>query len=251
MTKENKNKTIAVSVTVAIHALVVVLLVILALTTPLPLPGEAGVEVNLGMYDEGMGNQQQPKPTEAVQPSAPQPEPEKVKEDIVTQETEETESISEQKPENTESVIDPKTLFHYVEPQNQPQESEGNTDIQGNQGSNNGNDETTNTTTPGGDGINPDYDLKGRGALGDLPIPNINPETAQQGTRVVVIDIWVDRNGFVKKAEINYKKTTANSNSIEREKAREAAYSSRFTSANEDVPELQQGTITYTYVNKK
>ena len=238
MTRQNKNKAIAIGVTVAVHVIVLVLLVYMALTTPLPLPGEAGVEVNLGMYNEGMGMQQQPKPTPKVE--APKPQPEQVKEETLTQNTEEAPAIEEPKPKKEEPKVNERALF---KPSNKPVEepsSEGNTDTPGDQGNPNGGQNIANYEGQGGAGGGPSFDLGGRNAK-SLPRPS--SDFNEEGT--IVVDIWVDRDGRVQNTQIG--KGTNITNSRMRQAAMNAAKSSVF-SPDKDAAELQRGTITYIFI---
>ena len=236
MTQESKNKTIAVAATVAVHALVVVLLFILAITTPLPLPGEAGVEVNLGMYNEGMGFNQQPKPTETVQPAAPQPE---TKDETVTQDMEEAPAIEPPKPKKEEPKVDERALYKPAK-QQESTSSEGITNTPGDQGSPHGGQDINNYEGQGGSGGGPSYSLGGRGAK-SLASPN-KDDVTEIGT--VVVDIWVDREGRVQNAQIG--KGTNITNSRMRQLALNAAKSSVFT-PDKDAAELQKGTIKYIF----
>jgi len=238
MTRDNKNRTIAIAVTVAVHALVVFLLVIMALHGPWPLPGEAGVEVNLGMYNEGMGSQQQPKPKEVV--SMPKPQPQQVKEETVTQNTEEAPALEEPKPKKEEPKVNERALF---KPTNKPEEqpsSEGITGNPGDQGNPNGGQNVPNYEGQGGAGGGPSFDLGGRGAK-SLPHPSKDGVT-EEGT--IVVDIWVDRDGRVQNAKIG--KGTTITNTRMRQEAINAAKSSVFA-PDKDAAELQKGTITYYY----
>lgn len=236
MTQKNKNKTIAVAVTMAVHAIVVVLLFIFALTTPLPLPGEAGVEVNLGMYNEGMGMNQQPKPSDEVRPAAPQSE---TKDETVTQDTEETPAVDPIKPKEETPTVDPRALFKPIKPQDNTS-SEGNTGTPGDQGTPNGGQDINNYEGQGGSGGGPSYDLGGRNAK-SLPRPS--SDFSEEGT--IVVDIWVDRDGRVQRAEVGKGTTIANGRM--RETAINAAKSSVFAS-DKDAAELQKGTITYKFI---
>ena len=238
MTRDNKNRTIAIAVTVAVHALVVILLVIMALHGPWPLPGEAGVEVNLGMYNEGMDNQQQPKPKEVV--SVPKPQPQQVKEETVTQNTEEAPALEEPKPKKEEPKVNERALF---KPTNKPEEqpsSEGITGNPGDQGNPNGGQNIPNYEGQGGAGGGPSFDLGGRGAK-SLPHPSKDGVT-EEGT--IVVDIWVDRDGRVQNAKIG--KGTTITNTRMRQEAINAAKTSVFA-PDKDAAELQKGTITYYY----
>ena len=237
MKRENKNKTIAIGITVAVHAAVIAVLFILALTTPLPLPGEAGVEVNLGMYNEGMGVQQQPKPTKVIE--APKPKPEQVKEETVTQDTEEAPAIEEPKPKE-EPKVNERALFKPVNQPVEQQSSEGNTETPGDQGNPNGGQNIANYEGQGGAGGGPSYDLGGRNAK-SLPRPS--SDFNEEGT--IVVDIWVDRDGRVQRAEVG--KGTNISNARMRETAKQAALQSVFA-PDKNAVELQRGTITYKFI---
>ena len=237
MTRQNRNKTIAIAVTVAVHAVVIALLFVQALTTPLPLPGEAGVEVNLGMYNEGAGMKQQPKPTEVVE--TPKPKQEVVKDETVTQNTEEAPAIEPEKPKKEEPKVNEKALFKPVKTTESPS-SEGNTETPGDQGNPNGGKDINNYTGLGGSGDGPSYDLGGRNAK-SLPRPS--SDFNEEGT--IVVDIWVDRDGHVQNAQIG--KGTNIANAKMRETAKQAALRSVFA-PDRNAAELQKGTITYKFI---
>ena len=240
MTSTNKNRLIASIVTILVHAAIVVLLFILCFRTPLPLPGEAGVEVNLGMY-AGISSQQ-------VNESTSQ----QVEEDIISDDTDvpaiepekktEVEEIKEEVVEEKkeEPVVNKRALFQ-VTPNNEGvSNSEGNGEVIGEQGSPNGLKDMDRYEGNGGSGGGPAYDLGGRGAKS---IPSPSREFEEEGK--VVVDIWVDKEGRVQRAEIG--KGTTVTNSSMRESARQAALKSIFVQ-DEDASELQRGTITYTFI---
>lgn len=238
MTRERRNKTIALAVTVLVHAAVAVLLLLMAFTTPLPLPGEAGVEVNLGMYNQSMGNTQPPKPTEPVA-EQPAPKPQ-MADDVIKQDTEETPAIDEQKPvEKPQPVVNQKALFK-PRKNDVPTASQGATGQQGDQGNPNGTAGSDSYTGQGGSGGGPSYSLGNRSAK-HLPSPDTN--FSEEGK--VVVDIWVDRDGHVRKTEIG--KGTNITNATMREMARNAAMSAVFT-PDSNAAELQKGTITYNFI---
>ena len=236
MTRDNRNRTIAAAVTVAVHAIVVVLLVIMALTTPLPLPGEAGVEVNLGMYNQGMGVQQQPKPTKVVE--SPQPQP-VTKNETVTQDTEETPAIDTPKPKKEEPKVNERALFKPAKTTETPS-SEGDTGTPGDKGNPNGGKDIANYDGQGGSGGGPSYDLGGRNAKSlARPSSDFNEEG------IIVVDIWVDRDGRVQRAQIG--KGTDIANAKMRQTATSAALASVFA-PDRNAAELQKGTITYRFI---
>ena len=246
--KEKKDKGIAVAGTILFHALAVLILFLMAFRTPLPLPGEEGVEVDLGMMDQGMGNIQPEKP--AIPMAAqPQQQTNKNEEDIVTQNDDEAPAI--EKPKNTKPkqekpaeepkpTVNQRALF---KGNNNPQSggSEGITGQPGDQGNPNGLAGIKKYDGQGGKGNGTGYDLGGRGAK-SLHRPN--DDFSEEG--IVVVDIWVNRQGKVTRAEVATKGTTV-INSDMRHKATQAALRSSFA-ADPNAPEEQHGTITYTFV---
>lgn len=246
--KEKKDKGIAVAGTILFHALAVLILFLMAFRTPLPLPGEEGVEVDLGMMDQGMGNIQPEKP--AIPMAAqPQQQTNKNEEDIVTQNDNEAPAI--EKPKNTKPkqekpaeepkpTVNQRALF---KGNNNPQSggSEGITGQPGDQGNPNGLAGIKKYDGQGGKGNGTGYDLGGRGAK-SLHRPN--DDFSEEG--IVVVDIWVNRQGKVTRAEVATKGTTV-INSDMRQKATQAALRSSFA-ADPNAPEEQHGTITYTFV---
>lgn len=247
--KEKKDRGIAIVGTIVVHALVVLVLFLMAFRTPLPLPGEEGVEVDLGMMDQGMGNIQPEKP--AIPMAAqPQQQQNKSKEDIVTQNDDEAPAI--EKPKNTKPkqetkpveepkpTVNQKALF---KGSNNPQAggSEGITGQPGDQGKPNGLAGIKKYDGNGGKGNGTGYDLGGRGAK-SLHRPD--DDFSEEGR--IVVDIWVNRNGQVVRAEVATKGTDIINNAM-RQKAIQAAKRSTFAS-DPDAPEEQHGTITYTFV---
>lgn len=246
--KEKKDKGIAVAGTILFHALAVLILFLMAFRTPLPLPGEEGVEVDLGMMDQGMGNIQPEKP--AIPMAAqPQQQTNKNEEVIVTQNDDEAPAI--EKPKNTKPkqekpaeepkpTVNQRALF---KGNNNPQSggSEGITGQPGDQGNPNGLAGIKKYDGQGGKGNGTGYDLGGRGAK-SLHRPN--DDFSEEG--IVVVDIWVNRQGKVTRAEVATKGTTV-INSDMRQKATQAALRSSFA-ADPNAPEEQHGTITYTFV---
>jgi TonB family protein len=249
MSNEKKDKGIAIAGTIVVHALVLLVLFLMAFRTPLPLPGEEGVEVDLGMMDQGTGNIQPEKP--AIPMAAqPQQQQNKSKEDIVTQNDDKAPAI--EKPKNTKPkqetkpveepkpTVNQKALF---KGSNNPQAggSEGITGQPGDQGKPNGLAGIKKYDGNGGKGNGTGYDLGGRGAK-SLHRPD--DDFSEEGR--IVVDIWVNRDGQVVRAEVATKGTDIINNAM-RQKAIQAAKRSTFAS-DPDAPEEQHGTITYTFV---
>ncbi len=87
----------------------------------------------------------------------------------------------------------------------------------------------------------PNAKLAGMTVLGTLP----NPKFPVQNSGVVVVEIWVDNNGEVKKAVPGAEGTTVTDQKIWNE-ARKAAMESHFN-MDATAPALQKGTITYIF----
>ena len=248
--KANKDKGIAVVGTIAVHALVLLLLFLMAFRTPLPLPGEEGVEVDLGMSDQGMG-EVQPLQSAVPQETRPQTQPQKANEDIATQDTEEVPAIEKKK--------DKKPKAEETKPAEKPQPkvnqralfkgsdkaldggSEGVTGQPGDQGKPNGLAGIKQYEGNGGSGNGTGYSLGGRGVK---KLERPNEDFNEEGH--IVVDIWVNPEGKVVRAEIAAKGTDIVNNDM-RNKAKNAALRSKFA-ADPNTPDEQKGTITYTFV---
>lgn len=265
MKKDNKDRIIAGLGTLIFHVLMMLILLLFAFRTPLPLPGEEGVEVDLGMYNQGMGKIQPVKPEAPPAPTpTPQPKHADNKDDLVTQDDDESIALKENKgkketddDKKTEKndkaeekpVEEPKPVekqqvnqraIYKGKSDSQNGSSEGITGQPGDQGSPNGLTNINRYDGQGGKGNGPSYSLGGRGvkSFGSLP-----DDVREEGN--VVVAITVDKNGNVIKAEIT--KGTTITNSVMKDNAKKAALNSKFSS-DPNAPDLQKGTITYTFV---
>ena len=264
MSNSKKDKTIAAIGTLLVHALILLVLFLMAFRTPLPLPGEEGVEVDLGLYNQGMGQEQPDKPAIPQQAAPAQPQEDestKSKEEIVTQDTEEVPSITPEKKETPkkenevkpkeqpekpvetpQQTVDPRALFKGSD-KAQDGGSEGITGQPGDQGNPNGLAGVKKYDGQGGQGNGPGYDLGGRGAK-SLQRPSRDfPEEGH-----IVVEIWVDREGNV--IRTNIAKGTDIANKEMRNMAQEAAMRSKFV-PDPTAAEEQKGTITYTFVQNQ
>ena len=252
MTNKNKNKIYAVATTIVIHAIALVLLFTLCFRTPLPLPGEAGVEVNLGMYAQGMGLESS-QDEEVVNDTYEENQTvEEIEEEIVSEDEEipSIEEVTEESQEETEKeiaeevveekpVINQRAIFQAPKVNKEPS-SEGNTEGDGEQGNVNGLKDIDRYEGNGGSGGGPSYDLGGRGAKS---ISTPSRDFSEEGK--VVVDIWVDKEGRVQRAEIGKGTTIANSGMLN--SAKTAALNSIFNK-DDKATDLQKGTITYTFI---
>lgn len=254
MTNKDKHKLYGILATVAFHAIAVVLLFNLCFRTPLPLPGEAGVEVNLGMYAEAMSQQDDMTTSQQVEETESQQVEESTSEDIEEEilsedenipsieEVEETEEVEEIVEEVVEEkpVVNQRALFQ-VNKKKQETPSEGSSnDVVGEQGSPNGLKDIERYVGHGGSGDGPSYDLGGRGAKS---ISSPSKDISEEAT--IVVDIWVDKEGRVQRAEIGKGTTTTNSDM--RASALQAARNSVFVK-DDKAADLQKGTITYNFI---
>ncbi len=122
--------------------------------------------------------------------------------------------------------------------------SQGITDGPGDQGKPHGDKESDKYDGRGGQGNGPSFFLGGRGSV-HLETPST--KVTEQGA--VVVSIWVDREGNVKKAQVNPKGTTILDATL-RQIAVDAAFNSTFTK-DQQAAELQRGTITYNFIIMK
>lgn len=254
MTKKDKHKLYGILATVAFHAIAVVLLFNLCFRTPLPLPGEAGVEVNLGMYAEAISRQDNMTTSQQVEETESQQVEESTSEDVEEEilsedenipsieEVEETEEVEEIVEEVVEEkpVVNQRALFQ-VNKKKQETPSEGSSnEVVGEQGSPNGLKDIERYVGHGGSGDGPSYDLGGRGAKS---ISSPSKDISEEAT--IVVDIWVDKEGRVQRAEIGKGTTTTNSDM--RASALQAARNSVFVK-DDKAADLQKGTITYNFI---
>ena len=254
MTNKDKHKLYGILATVAFHAIAVVLLFNLCFRTPLPLPGEAGVEVNLGMYAEAMSQQDDMTTSQQIEETENQQVEKTTSEDIEEEilsedenipsieEVEETEEVEEIVEEVVEEkpVVNQRALFQ-VNKKKQETPSEGSSnEVVGEQGSPNGLKDIERYVGHGGSGDGPSYDLGGRGAKS---ISSPSKDISEEAT--IVVDIWVDKEGRVQRAEIGKGTTTTNSDM--RASALQAARNSVFVK-DDKAADLQKGTITYNFI---
>ncbi|HNW70324.1 MAG TPA: energy transducer TonB [Bacteroidales bacterium] len=238
----NKNEIKGIVGTLVFHALLLICFIFFGFTTPLPLPEEEGIEVNLGNSDDGMGDIEplNPLSEQSVNYNSGSNDNENI-----TQNTEESANLNKNKnnKNNTsqeEENID-KTIA-YNKNKNTNGGSQGITGKPGNQGNPNGNpnSDNYNGNSPFGNGIS--FKLTDRKSK-SLPKPNYNSK--DEG--LVVVTIWVDKNGNVTKAQAGARGTTTTSTALWK-LAEDAARRSKFDT-NPKAPEEQKGTITYNFVN--
>lgn len=241
------NKLISAICTAVIMLLVALVLISFGYDPPDPPIPEEGVEVNIGNSEFGSGDDPQPASEPVPQAATASPN------QIVTQNTESAPTVDASKVQgNTvapqpavqqpeapkEPEINKNALFPGKRNQQSGSGSQGQSTGTGDQGKPNGTQTSNNYTGNGGG--NGNFSLAGRSSVA-LPKPEYGSN--KQGT--VVIQIWVDRNGRVTRAEFQPKgSNTADGDLVG--KAIAAARKARFN-ADANAPEEQKGTITYIF----
>ena len=252
MNKPSKNRREAIIGTVLFHIGLLFCFIFMGLTYQIPPPPEEGITINFGYEDLGSGAEQ---PEQIIEEQDITPQEEVVEnnpvvEEISTQDIEETpatkikqpkekpnevKKVEEKKPE---PIVNAKALYPGKKQNNTS--SQGISEGQGDQGSQDG-DPNSNAYTGGGIGTNGiAYQLGGR-TIAEIKKPNYDSQ--QQGK--VVVTIRVDRNGKVISATPGAKGSTT-TNAYLYSKAKEAALKTTFE-ANTTAPEIQVGTIIYNF----
>ena len=260
ISSEKKNKRNGIIGTLLFHARLLISFLFMGLTYRIPPPPEEGISINFGFEEQGSNEvrpednslESNPIVEEVLKESI------EIEQEIITQETVETEVIEKPKEtkkeivepiepeekieeviiEEPEPVVNTKAL--YTGSKKKEKQSDGNRKISGNQGSIEG-DINSNKYEGGGIGVDGEaYQLLGRSvSFKAKPIYKVQLEGK------VVVDITVDQLGNVVNAIAGVKgSTTLNSELLKR--AKEAALKTKF-SAKESAPTRQQGKIIYNF----
>lgn len=265
---DTKHKKKSMTITVILHVIILLLLFYVGFTYLDP-PPENGIAVNFGTTETGSGNNQPlepiksaPKPTNPTPATQPKAE---IKEDVVTQDSEEAPVIKKEEKQEEQKEETPKIEPKKEEPKkpdpkpdkttsdalanliNGPksdgtaQGSEGNDDTAGDKGDPNG-DPNASSYYGTGKGLDGDgnYLLGGRKALNKQKYVQ---DCNEAGT--VVVSIEVDRNGKVVKAVPGVRGTTNNSRCL-LDPAKRAALATKFNSDSK-APAKQIGKIIYRF----
>ncbi len=251
-----KNRVTPMFGTLIFHALLFLIFFFIVFHTPLPPYPEAsgfGVEVALGTSDEGMGDTPgEPAPSKKSV-ATPTKNTSKDKsgtsneKPVLSQDTEDNPYLGDSKKKKaTEKLKISNPAAEYKKSPKDKSGGKGITGTPGYQGNPNGNPNSNNYNGipgtggdgPGGDGNS--YVLGNRRALNkEIPdVKNINERA------IVVVNIWVDRNGNVTRAERGLGTLSANPFYIN--KAIEAAKKVKWE-ASADAPDLQLGKIKYLF----
>ena len=281
--EENKNKFISLAISLGILGLLLLCLFLFIIPIPNPLfpestaPVGGGTEINFGTYVEGTGNVEgtgigdAPSVVEKTEVTPPQPNTPQNTENIVTSETGEDVNMTESKPkiENNTTVITPIKPKEVVKPKtaaellkekflkNQGKNGggDGSSGHAGNDGSPDGNPKTNGTGGTGGGDGGGDGPGKGpgsgpgNGGVGfslagrNMVKPPVLPKNITEEGKVVV-EIVVDKNGTVIRAEANGRGTNTNSSNL-KTIARQAAFATKFNVSGAEGE--QKGTLTMVF----
>ncbi|PLX10497.1 MAG: hypothetical protein C0598_10235 [Marinilabiliales bacterium] len=183
----------------------------------------------------------EPEKVEEKKPEPVEPPKEEIEEKTIdsTQFAEDTtEEVVEAEPE---PKVNERALFPGSANNNTEGTNQGVKGGIGDQGKPKGFKDSNKYDGRGGKGNGPSFYLGGRGSLYlEEPSANFN----EQGD--VVVDIWVNREGKVIKAQVKAKGTSILDPTL-KQKAVDAAFNSKFES-DPKAEELQRGTITYKFV---
>ena len=273
--EENKNRIISLGISLLIFTLLLLFLIFYVIVTPNPpfpvaLGGGGGIEFNIGNLIEGTGNVESDGIGDAVQVvestevTTPTTQ-ENSSQDVVTSDNGEDVNITKSETNNistSQTVVIPvkpkvKTAAELLAEKFNKNKGnngggDGNSGHAGNDGRPDGNPNTNgNGGTGGGDGGGDGpgkgpgkgpgnggygFSLAGRSVM--TP-PTLSKDTKEEGK--VVVEITVDKNGKVIKADPNGRGTNTQSAML-KAKARQAALATTFNVSGEF--EEQKGTIT-------
>lgn len=253
---EKRDKRTGLIVTAAVHVVLLALLYFLAAyTISIPPPGDLYVEMAMADYgfdDRGSGefetevpsenreevvDEQTSQSTQNVQTTQAPP--------VVTQQTSTVSTPSNTNPKPTDKPVedpDPQISNELSNVLNQINQSggggsEGQSQGPGNEGNPDGNIEGKGVVG-GKDGIG--WELSGRGMVGE---PRLSEKPKEEGR--IVLDVYVDRDGKVVRAEYNPGLSNSGSSYLV-ELAKKAALTARFN-AKSNAPGQQKGQMTFNF----
>ena len=229
--KRSKRKS-AIITFISVIIIILIFIFLPAFTTPLPLPEEEGVVLEISGGGGGGGSEYY--------------------EDFIPDVSENVASGENYVTDNSNNV-NYNTSNNNTNNNTNTNNSNQNTvdprlqNFNWGQGGGDGSGTGTGTGTGSGNGTGvgpgngPAFSLNGRSAK-SIPVPKYTED--DQGK--VVVKIWVDKNGNVTRAEPGDIGTTTSNQSLWA-KAKQAALQAKF-SVDMNAPEIQRGTITYTFI---
>jgi TonB family protein len=274
-TPTNKDRATAGVITLLIMALLFLFLLLYKIITPnppFPMAADGGEEINFGIYNEGTGSVEGPAIGDATSVVVDKSSSTKADESEAQEDDYKTGEAVLDKKENNPKIKNNKTVITPTKTKEEIQKEEedaaaqklvtsfknnkdkakgggdGNSGQAGNEGSPDGN---PNTDGKGGTGNNPDFNGHGPGTKGTgfslkgrkiLVAPPKITDRTEEGT--VYVEITVDKQGNVTKADPNGKGTNTSSQVL-KSKARQAALQAKFSP--DDKYDEQKGTIVFKF----
>ncbi|MEI8204533.1 MAG: energy transducer TonB [Bacteroidota bacterium] len=237
--------------TLLFHSILLAIFLLVGFKTPYPPPPKEEVmEVELGGGGGGGGSDQTMPEVSKNTPLSD----ENVDENITTNEVSETatpitnKTVKVKKVEKTVAVVNPLALYKKNNKNNGTGGGQGTGTGTGTgsgtgpgSGSGSGGGTGSGIGTGTGPGTGPSFSLNGRSAK-YLHKPDNN--FSEQGT--VVVNIWVNQNGEVTRAEAGARGTNSTNTQLWK-LATSSALKTKFSTKN-DAPEEQKGTITYHFI---
>jgi len=249
--KDKNKRESAIAVTI-IGILLLLLMIFAGLPYPdPPIDDSLSMQISFGMDNRGDGDIQPDEVSNATSEEIPEevaesnPVSTESVEDVVTQNTEETTTMPVETTTNTEAEtpveepvqeVNPMALYPGNTSNNASNNSEGDTGEPGDQGSPDGG----HNTNPTGGHSPGSFELGDRGILFTPSITNTTQETGK-----VVVAIWVDRFGKVKRATPGARGSTTTSSHLYK-LAKAAALQAKFSVKN-NAPSEQKGTIVFDF----
>lgn len=237
-TKDNSKGILG---TIIFHGLLLICFILWGFHSPLPPPPEEGIEINLGYSNDGMGDIQPDDP--ATDNSSPATS--NSNDEVASQNSEESANLAQknQDSQTNDKQEDPVNQNAIYKGKNKNQGgNEGETGKPGDQGDPNGDPNSKNHYGTPGSGGGVSFSLNGRQKK-SLPKPDYN--SREEG--IVVVSIWVDKQGNVTKVIAGARGTTTSNQTLWK-LAEDAARKAKFDT-NANAPEEQKGTITYNFIN--
>lgn len=254
---QDKNRKKGIIASIVLHLALVLIFAFFGMSYTIPPPEEEGITINFGFTDAGSGpvqssSTEQPVQEEVVEEQVEETVEETADEEILEQSIEESAAIpkEEKKQEEKKEVVEKEpepqpdknlsdALNKWKDKKDQNSKGDGTTDQAGDQGAQDG-DPNSKNYVGGGSGNGNSFNLRGRSMVSS---PKIRDNSQDEGE--VVVDIIVDKNGKVLRAEPGARGSTTTSQ-ILLKRAKEAAMSTRFN-ANPNAPEEQKGRMTFIF----
>ena len=250
LTLENReDRKKAIIVAAIFHAIIAVLFFFFGLTQPVPLPEDTPVAIafaDFGTSMTGSGAQENPDPSQETQSSSAAAAPN----EVTTQDSPSDVAMpnveAEQTTPNTPSpeaqepakpTIDPDLEKLLNNPWNTNQEGDGDDDNPGNEGLNTGEKDGSGSLQGAG------FSVSGFGGRGLARNPKVTGDPQENGK--VVLDVCIDRDGNITKADYNMMQSTTNSSRLTK-MAQKAARGAKFTS-NPNATFEQCGRMTFIF----